>query len=142
MARQNPDVWVRRGNIHGHLVNPNTLRVDGIDLPLPLPGRHNALNYLAALTVAKALGLDWSPLTQGITVELPSGRAKRYELPNDIVILDETYNAGLESMLASLHLLMQTPGKRHIAVLGTMKELGAIARISSTSGVNGSTTSG
>jgi UDP-N-acetylmuramoyl-tripeptide--D-alanyl-D-alanine ligase len=45
-------------------------------------------------------------------------------LPNDIVILDETYNAGLESMLAALQLLAQTPGKRHIAVLGTMKELG------------------
>jgi UDP-N-acetylmuramoyl-tripeptide--D-alanyl-D-alanine ligase len=57
-------------------------------------------------------------------VELPSGRARRYELPNDIVILDETYNAGLESMLAALQLLAQTPGKRHIAVLGTMKELG------------------
>jgi UDP-N-acetylmuramoyl-tripeptide--D-alanyl-D-alanine ligase len=45
-------------------------------------------------------------------------------LPNDIVILDETYNAGLESMLAALQLLAQTPGKRHIAVLGAMKELG------------------
>jgi UDP-N-acetylmuramoyl-tripeptide--D-alanyl-D-alanine ligase len=112
------------GDIHGHLIDLNTLRVDGIDFPLPLPGRHNALNYLAALTVAKVLGLDWSLLTQGITVDLPGGRAKRYNVPNDIVILDETYNAGLESMLASLHLLMQTPGKRHIAVLGTMKELG------------------
>jgi UDP-N-acetylmuramoyl-tripeptide--D-alanyl-D-alanine ligase len=113
------------GDIHGHLIDPNTMRVQGIDLPLPLPGRHNALNYLAALTVAKVLGLDWSPLVPGITVELPGGRAKRYDLPNDIVVLDETYNAGLESMLASLHLLIQTPGKRHIAVLGTMKELGA-----------------
>ncbi|PZV16712.1 MAG: UDP-N-acetylmuramoyl-tripeptide--D-alanyl-D-alanine ligase [Leptolyngbya sp.] len=112
------------GDIHGHLLDPNTVQVDGIDLPLPLPGRHNALNYLAALTVAKVLGLDWSPLTKGIAVELPGGRAQRYDLPDDIVVLDETYNAGLESMLASLHLLMQTPGKRHIAVLGTMKELG------------------
>ena len=126
------DVWqgktltfgLEGGDIHGQLIDVNTLRVDGIDFPLPLPGRHNALNYLAALTVAKALGLDWLPLAQGIIVELPGGRAKRYDLPNDILILDETYNAGLESMLASLHLLMQTPGKRHIAVLGTMKELG------------------
>jgi UDP-N-acetylmuramoyl-tripeptide--D-alanyl-D-alanine ligase len=39
-------------------------------------------------------------------------------------LLDETYNAGLESMLASLHLLSQTTGSRRIAVLGTMKELG------------------
>ena len=40
------------------------------------------------------------------------------------MILDETYNAGLESMIAALQLLAQTPGKRHIAVLGAMKELG------------------
>jgi UDP-N-acetylmuramoyl-tripeptide--D-alanyl-D-alanine ligase len=57
-------------------------------------------------------------------VALPSGRSQRYDLPNDIVILDETYNAGLESMIAALQLLAGTPGKRHIAVLGTMKELG------------------
>jgi UDP-N-acetylmuramoyl-tripeptide--D-alanyl-D-alanine ligase len=112
------------GDIQGQLIDPDTLRVDGLDLPLPLPGRHNALNYLAALAVARELGLDWTPLTQGLAVELPGGRAKRYELPNDVVILDETYNAGLESMLASLQLLAQISGQRRIAVLGTMKELG------------------
>jgi UDP-N-acetylmuramoyl-tripeptide--D-alanyl-D-alanine ligase len=112
------------GDLHGELIEPHTLYVDGMKLPLPLPGRHNALNYLAALAVAKLLQIDWVPLTQGLLVELPQGRAQRCELPNDIVLLDETYNAGLESMVAALHLLVQTPGKRHIAVLGTMKELG------------------
>jgi UDP-N-acetylmuramoyl-tripeptide--D-alanyl-D-alanine ligase len=91
---------------------------------LPLAGRHNALNYVGALAVAKVLGVDWMPLAQGLGVELPSGRSQRYDLPNDIVVLDETYNAGLESMLAALQLLAGTPGARHLAVLGTMKELG------------------
>lgn len=113
------------GTIQGQLLNAETLLVDGWTLPLPLPGRHNALNYLAALTVAHALGLNWEPLTQELVVDLPGGRAKRLELADDIVLLDETYNAGLESMLAALELLAQTPGQRHIAVLGTMKELGA-----------------
>ncbi|MDX2217031.1 MAG: UDP-N-acetylmuramoyl-tripeptide--D-alanyl-D-alanine ligase [Oculatellaceae cyanobacterium bins.114] len=112
------------GDVWGQLLDPQTLEVDGMTFALPLPGRHNALNYLAALTVAKVLGLDWSPLMAGIAVDLPKGRARRYDLPNDVVILDETYNAGLESMLAALHLLSQVPGTRHIAVLGTMKELG------------------
>ncbi len=112
------------GDLQGQLIDPETLEVEGRPLPVPLAGRHNALNYLGALAVAKQLEVDWASLTKGLSVELPSGRSRRYELPNDIVILDETYNAGLESMLAALQLLAQTPGKRHIAVLGAMKELG------------------
>lgn len=112
------------GDVQGRLVDTETLEVEGVRLPLPLPGRHNALNYLAAIAVMQAFELDWTQLAQGLTVELPSGRAKRSVLPQDVVILDETYNAGLESMIAALHLLAATPGKRHIAVLGTMKELG------------------
>jgi len=112
------------GDLQGKLLDPQTLEVEGMQLPLPLTGHHNALNYLAALAVAKVLQINWTHLKAGLSVQLPSGRSHRYELPNDIVILDETYNAGLESMIAALHLLAQTPGKRHIAVLGAMKELG------------------
>jgi UDP-N-acetylmuramoyl-tripeptide--D-alanyl-D-alanine ligase len=112
------------GDLQGELLDATTLKVDGKLLPLPLPGRHNALNYLAALAVAKVLGVDWTPLTAGLAVQLPQGRSRRYDLSNDVVLLDETYNAGLESMIAALHLLAETPGSRHIAVLGTMKELG------------------
>jgi UDP-N-acetylmuramoyl-tripeptide--D-alanyl-D-alanine ligase len=108
----------------GDLIDPATLKVRGQQFPLPLLGEHNALNYLAALGVAQALELDWQPLQAGLTVELPGGRAKRYDLPHNVVILDETYNAGLESMLAAIQLLAMTPGTRRIAVLGTMKELG------------------
>ena len=101
------------------------LRVEGVDFPLPLPGRHNALNYLAALAVTQQLNLDWTVLKEGVTVNLPQGRSQQYSLKNDIILLDETYNAGLESMKAALQLLKDTPGSRHLAVLGTMKELGS-----------------
>jgi UDP-N-acetylmuramoyl-tripeptide--D-alanyl-D-alanine ligase len=112
------------GDLRGQLTDSETLEVEGLRLPLPLAGRHNASNYLAALAVAKLLGVSWEPLSAGLPVILPEGRARRYELPDDIVILDESYNAGLESVRAALHLLAQTPGKRRIAVLGTMRELG------------------
>ncbi|MBE9226424.1 UDP-N-acetylmuramoyl-tripeptide--D-alanyl-D-alanine ligase [Phormidium sp. LEGE 05292] len=115
---------LENGDFQGKLIDSQTMMVEGIKLPLPLPGRHNAQNYLAALAVAKVLGIDLTQFSNGLAVQLPEGRAKRYDLPNDLVILDETYNAGLESMVAALHLLGETPGKRHIAVLGTMKELG------------------
>lgn len=113
-----------QGDIRGELLDAQTLRVENQVFPLPLLGEHNASNYLAALTVAKVLGLDWQPFTQGLTVNLPSGRARRDTIGTDILLLDETYNAGLESMLAALQLLQETPGQRQIAVLGAMKELG------------------
>jgi UDP-N-acetylmuramoyl-tripeptide--D-alanyl-D-alanine ligase len=102
----------------------NSVQTLGLNLPLPLPGEHNASNYLAAVAVAQVLKIDLAALASGIKVELPKGRSRRYDLPNDVVVLDETYNAGLESMLAAVQMLKETPGKRHIAVLGTMKELG------------------
>lgn len=120
---------LKSGNFRGELINDSTLKVDNQLYPLPLLGEHNALNYLGAIATAKVLGLDLTLLQQGIEVNLPKGRAKRYSLPNDILVLDETYNAGYESMLASLKLLAQTDGKRKIAVLGTMKELGDYAPI-------------
>lgn len=112
------------GDIQGLLLDHETVEVGGIQLPLPLVGRHNATNFLAALAVAKVLGIDWSSLKEGVTVDMPTGRSQRFVLPNDVLILDETYNAAPEAMLAALQLLADTPGKRKIAVLGAMKELG------------------
>ena len=112
------------GDLQGQVLDSETLSVGDLTFPVPLPGVHNASNYLAALAVAKTLNLDLTRLQQRITVELPGARSRRYPLDNDIILLDETYNAGVESMIASLQLLKDTPGERHIAVLGTMKELG------------------
>jgi UDP-N-acetylmuramoyl-tripeptide--D-alanyl-D-alanine ligase len=113
------------GDIQGKLIDNETIEVGGMSLPLPLPGRHNATNFLAALAVAKVLKIDWQTLQNGVKVNMPGGRSQRFNLPNDIVILDETYNAAPEAMLAALQLLADTPGKRKIAVLGAMKELGS-----------------
>lgn len=115
------------GDIKGEIESHNTIQIDNESYPLPLPGSHQASNYLAAIAVARTLNINLSPLKTSFTVELPQGRSRRYQLANDITLLDETYNAGLESMEAALKMLKETPGNRHIAVLGTMKELGEYA---------------
>lgn len=112
------------GDIHGNFINNETIEVSGMKFQLPLPGRHNASNFLAALAVAKVLNIDWQNLQSDVNVNMPSGRGQRFTLDDDIIILDETYNAAPEAMLAALQLLADTPGKRKIAVLGAMKELG------------------
>ena len=115
------------GDVNGELID-DKLHVEDLTWDLPLPGRHNALNFLAGLAVLKALNLDWQQTLQGIgKLDLPFGRAQLYELPQDVSILDETYNASPEGMLAALRQLADMPAKRHWAVLGTMKELGEMS---------------
>jgi UDP-N-acetylmuramoyl-tripeptide--D-alanyl-D-alanine ligase len=115
------------GDVNGELIGEQ-LQVEGLTWDLPLPGRHNALNFLAGLAVLKALNLDWDQTTQGLAkLDLPFGRAQLYQLPQDVTILDETYNASPEGMIAALRQLADMPAKRHWAVLGTMKELGEMS---------------
>lgn len=91
-------------------------------------GSSQCFKFLAGLAVLKALNLDWYQTTQHLSkLDLPFGRAQLYELPQDVTILDETYNASPEGMLAALQQLADMPAKRHWAVLGTMKELGEMS---------------
>jgi UDP-N-acetylmuramoyl-tripeptide--D-alanyl-D-alanine ligase len=104
---------------------------DCVRVCLSAPGRHMALNALAAVTTARALGIPpkaaalavdgFSPLTgRGARrqIALPGGTA---------LLLDESYNGNGASMRAALSVLRLLPGARHIAVLGDMLELGAEA---------------
>jgi len=111
----------RQGDVQGQLTE-SELIVGDWRAPLPLPGAHNALNFLAALAVAQTLGVPWP--TQPLFLDLPEGRSRWWPLAPDILLLDETYNASPEAVCATLHTLKQTPGQRHIAVLGAMRELG------------------
>ena len=97
------------------------LVVDGEALRTPLEGRHNARNLLLAVAVARHLGVPISQLRQ-LQVAVPGGRNRRLQ-QGGLTVLDETYNASPEAVLAALDLLASQPGRR-FAVLGTMLELG------------------
>jgi UDP-N-acetylmuramoyl-tripeptide--D-alanyl-D-alanine ligase len=97
------------------------LQVQQHSIALPLAGRHNARNLLLALAVALELGVSLQDLEQ-LQVEVPGGRNRRLEMAG-FTLLDETYNASPEAVLAALDLLASQPGRR-FAVLGTMLELG------------------
>ncbi len=104
-----------------HRGDGNPLTGGAPAIRLPLPGRHNARNLLLALEVAEELGVGLDALTD-LRVDLPGGRSHCRRL-GAVEVLDETYNASPEAMLAALELLASRPGRR-FAVLGTMLELG------------------
>ena len=102
-------------------VNGDHLLIGADRLPLQLEGRHNARNLLLAVAVADQLGVSRKAL-QGMQVTVPGGRNRRLQ-QGGLTLLDETYNASPEAVLAALELLAAQPGRR-FAVLGTMLELG------------------
>ncbi|MEA5390361.1 UDP-N-acetylmuramoyl-tripeptide--D-alanyl-D-alanine ligase [Cyanobium gracile UHCC 0139] len=109
----------------GRLEGPSLCLLDGPSLALPLEGRHNARNLLLAVAVARELGVPAAALGD-LAVQLPGGRARRAQL-GGVELLDETYNASPEAVLAALELLGAPGGAcegRRYAVLGTMLELG------------------
>ncbi len=113
-----------RGDVRGTLAG-NRLHVGDAWWPLPLPGRHNALNFLAGLAVLQALGLDRTAIAgKPLALDLPPGRSRLLALAGETTLIDETYNASPEATVAALRLLAQTPARRRWAALGAMKELG------------------
>jgi UDP-N-acetylmuramoyl-tripeptide--D-alanyl-D-alanine ligase len=77
---------------------------------------------MLAIAVARTLGVANTDL-EHLKVEVPGGRNRRRQI-GALTILDETYNASPEAVVAALDLLAAQPGRR-FAVLGTMLELGA-----------------
>lgn len=103
-----------------------------VEFALGAPGRHQAMNSLAVIGAAAALGLDAARVAAGLKgLGAGAGRGAqtrvRLKTGAHVTILDESYNANPTSMAAALSLLGQLkpgPGGRRIAVLGQMLELG------------------
>jgi UDP-N-acetylmuramoyl-tripeptide--D-alanyl-D-alanine ligase len=98
-----------------------------IQVRLPTWGEHNARNALAALAVAKVLGIDWGIATEALEkFQPPKMRLQRQWLdPPGCWIINDAYNANPDSVKAALRALKALPAQRRIAVLGEMLELGA-----------------
>lgn len=85
--------------------------------------RHQATNALAALTVLDALGID--PPDGVVEVEFSRWRSQEIELPGGGLLINDAWNANPVAMRAALdHLRDRANGRRTVAILGDMAELG------------------
>lgn len=95
-------------------------------LTLPLQGRHNVINALAALAVARHYGVSEQKIEEGLAgLKLTGMRIEVIQTSSGLTLLNDAYNASPTSMKAAIDVLqsMKTGGSR-IAVLGDMLELG------------------
>ena len=116
-----------RGRASYTLVTP-----DGeAPVTLGVSGRHQVGNSLAAAAVARELGMPLSTLADALGRLRPvsTRRMDVFDRPDDVTVIDDSYNANPASMAAALRALAaMARGRRAIAVLGYMAELGGYER--------------
>jgi UDP-N-acetylmuramoyl-tripeptide--D-alanyl-D-alanine ligase len=107
------------------------LEIDGVTWPchVALLGQHNLSNALAAAAVGVALNVPAPGIVAGLQgYRGMYGRMTVRRLHDDVVMIDDSYNANPDSMRAALQFLQQVPGAgRRLAVLADMLELGEAA---------------
>jgi UDP-N-acetylmuramoyl-tripeptide--D-alanyl-D-alanine ligase len=102
------------------------LVVDGQRFTLPLRGAHQAANAMLAIATARACGVPLADAAEGLAaMPVPSMRGV-WESLGRATLINDAYNANPASMRAALDLLAQVgSGRQRVAILGSMRELGA-----------------
>ena len=96
-----------------------------VDVALPLPGPHFMTNFLAAAAVGHALGLSPQSMASAVASFTPGPhRSQVRRLRGNVVLIDDCYNSSPEALDAAIAALSLAGGKRRVAVLGDMLELG------------------
>ena len=103
------------------IYNKNTL--EGV-LVLPIPGRHNIENALIAFACARILGASFNEIELGLKNLTYTSMRLEINKGSKFTIINDAYNASPDSMRAALDVQCNIDGKRKVAILGTMKELG------------------
>lgn len=94
------------------------------DVHLPLAGRHNVANALAAAAIASALDVPVQTIVEGLEqVPHVAGRLNLEPMPGDWTLIDDSYNANPGSAAAAIETLALARGERWL-ILGDMAELG------------------
>lgn len=98
--------------------------VGSFELKMPLTGKHNVSNAMAAAAVGVALGINSEEIAFGLEQVQPViGRLTFVNGVNGSQIIDDTYNANPASFAAAIDVLVQSKGE-HWMVIGDMAELG------------------
>ncbi len=104
-------------------------RGDSARVELPLHGRVNVENFLAAAACALRLGVPIETVAAAARRSRPgAGRGEVVSLPSGATLVDDSYNSNPEAARLALEATRRLEGRRHVAILGDMLELGRAER--------------
>lgn len=96
---------------------------------VPVTGMHFVYNAICAICVGEALNISKQNILKGIKeFELSKSRMEILKNEEEVTIINDCYNANFDSMKAGLEVLSKMDGKRKIAILGDMLELGEYSK--------------
>jgi UDP-N-acetylmuramoyl-tripeptide--D-alanyl-D-alanine ligase len=102
--------------------------VDGTRFTVPLRGAHQLANAMLAVATARACGVPLDDAAAGIAAMSAPAMRGTVETVGRATLINDAYNANPPSMRAALDLLAQVgTGRQRVAILGSMRELGAQA---------------
>lgn len=97
------------------------------DFYLPLLGNHNGLNAMLAAAAGIACGISLEDAAAGLRAMEPEARRLNIEDRGGIKLIDDTYNASPDSMMAAIDVLASVGGRRKLAILADILEMGDAA---------------
>ena len=96
---------------------------------VPVTGKHFVYNAICAICVGEVLNISKQNILKGIKeFELSKNRMEILKNEKEVTIINDCYNASFDSMKASLEVLSKIEGRRKIAVLGDILELGEYSK--------------
>jgi UDP-N-acetylmuramoyl-tripeptide--D-alanyl-D-alanine ligase len=96
----------------------------GVAFESEMTGRIGVSNILAAIAVARAMGIAPDRLTDAVRALAPGKMRGQRSVVRGIAVLNDCYNSNPDAARAMLEVLRAQPARRRIAVLGEMRELG------------------
>lgn len=107
-------------------INGTSFQVNNVEYTIPVLGKHNVLNALAAYAVAKHFEVQEDAIIQGFSqLKVTGMRLELIETEQGVSFINDAYNASPSSMRAAINLLVDLDGfNQKIVVLGDMLELG------------------
>ena len=110
----------------GNVIDDSKFIIDGVEIESPVKTRAFMYNSIMAYVVGKLCDVDSDDIREGISnLNLTGNRLEYKEYKEGIMLIDDTYNASLDSIKSSLEILRKEKSNRKIAVIGDVLELGS-----------------